>query len=278
MKYLLYTVILPVLVLAACGKKNNKTTPVRKNITETVFASGSLEPENKYNLIAQSEGYLSDLKFNNGDLVKPGQVLAVIDNKTNDINSESAEQLLKLAGLNASAEGPALKQAQANISLLKQKLEQDSVQYLRYQKLFQSNSVSKLELENSNLSYENSKTNYANASQSYRLLKQQTEQQLVIQRSERDVSSVTEGYNEIKAVLAGKVYKKFKEAGEYVRRGDIIATIGHADTLYANLSIDENNILLIVFYINFPVFFPFFNKFFLEILIDVPILKCCIFS
>lgn len=242
MKNIIYFLILCGFIFTSCGKKTNETTPIRKDISEAVFASGTLEPENKYNVIAQSEGYIVDLKFDNGSLVKAGQILAVIDNKTNEINAQSSEQLLGLAGQNASPEGPTLRQAQSNLQLLKEKFIQDSVQYLRYQKLFQSNSVSKLELENTKLAYENSKTNYNNASQNYRLLKQQTEQQLVIQRSQRDVSSVTGGYNEIKAVLSGKVYKRFKEAGEYVRKGDIIATIGNADTLHANLSVDENNI------------------------------------
>lgn len=231
-----------VFVLFSCGKKTNETTPVRKDVTETVFASGTLEPENKYNLIAQSEGYIIDLRFNNGDEIKEGQVLAVIDNKTNAINASSTENLTGLAAQNASAEGPTLKQAAANLQLLKEKFEQDSVQLTRYQKLIQSNSVSKLELENVKLAFENSKTNYINAGQNFKLLKQQTEQQLIIQKSQRDVNSVSNDNNEVKAVLAGKIYKKVKEKGDYVRRGDVIAVIGNSGALYARLNIDENNI------------------------------------
>ena len=235
-------ILLLVLALFSCGKKTNETKPIRKDITETVFASGTFEPENKYNLIAQSEGYIIDLKFKNGDEVKEGQLLAVIDNKTNVINASSSENLTGLAAQNASIEGPTLKQAQANLKLLQEKFEQDSLQLSRYQKLIQSNSVSKLELENVKLTFENSKTNYINAGQNFKLLKQQTEQQLIIQKSQRDVSSVSNDNNQVKAVLAGKIYKKVKEIGDYVRKGDIIAVIGNAGDLYARLSIDENNI------------------------------------
>lgn len=228
--------------LFSCGKKTNETKPIRKDVTETVFASGTLEPENKYNLIAQSEGYIIDLKFNNGDEVKEGQVLAVIDNKTNSINASSTEILTAIAAQNASNEGPTLKQAQSNLKLLQEKFEQDSLQLTRYQKLIQSNSVSKLELENVKLAFENSKTNYINAGQNFKLLKQQTEQQLILQKSQRDVSGVNNDNNIVKAVLSGKIYKKVKEKGEYVRRGDVIAVIGNSEALYARLTIDENNI------------------------------------
>ncbi|MCC6370013.1 MAG: HlyD family efflux transporter periplasmic adaptor subunit, partial [Bacteroidia bacterium] len=239
---LIHLLLLPILLLFSCGKKNNETIPERKNITETVFASGTLEPENKYNLTAQTEGYLIEIKFDSGDTVKAGQVLAIIDNKTNAISASSAENLLNLAGINASNNGPTLKQAQQNVNLLRDKANQDSTQYTRYQKLFQSNSVSKLELENAKLAFEASKTNYDNAEQNYKLLKQQTEQQLIIQRSQRDVNAVSNENNDVRAVVGGKIYKRLKEAGDYVRRGDVIAVIGDASDLYARLNIDESNI------------------------------------
>jgi HlyD family secretion protein len=242
MKQLLYFLFLNIVFLFSCGKKTMEAQPERKDITETVFASGTLEPENKYNLVAQTDGYILELKFKDGDLVKAGQILAVIDNKTNQINTESTEILTGLAAQNASPEGPTLKQAKQNLEFLKDKMNQDSLQFTRYQKLYQSNSVSKLELETATLAFENSQTNYLNAAQNLKFLKQQTEQQLIQQRSQRDISGVSYDNNAIKAVVGGKVYKKLKETGDFVRRGDIIAVIGNPDILYTKLSVDESNI------------------------------------
>ena len=233
---------LAIVLLSSCGKKNNETQAQRKDITETVFASGTLEPENKYNLTAQTDGYIIELKFDNGDVVQAGQVLAVIDNKNNTIGATSAENLLTISSINASSEGPTLKQAKQNAQLLLEKFNQDSLQFSRYQKLFQSNSVSRLELENARLANETSKTNYANAEQNYKLLKQQTEQQLITQRSQRDVNSVSNDNNQLKAVREGRIYKKLKEAGDFIRPGDVLAVIGDTDDLYARLNIDESNI------------------------------------
>jgi len=230
------------LLFLACGKKTEKTNPVRKDVVETVFASGILEPEGKYNLTAQTDGYIIELKFDDGDTVKKDQVLAVIDNKTNEITSSSAGNLLGIAARNASPEGPTLKQAQQNLEFLREKFMQDSTQYSRYQKLFQSNSVSKLEVENTRLAFENSKTNYRNAEQNYSLLKQQTGQQLIQQRSQSDVSGVLTDNNKVKAVFGGRVYKRMKQNGDFVRRGDVIAVIGSSEDLYAKLSVDESNI------------------------------------
>ena len=155
--------ILPILAglifINSCGKKLSETKPIRKSITETVFASGVLVPENQYNLTAQSEGYIVVLNFIEGDTVKQGAVLAVIDNQQNTFNAQSANALLSIAGTNVSADAPALKQVQANIEAAKLKLKEDSLQADRYRKLYESKSVSKYDYENMTLTYENSKAN-----------------------------------------------------------------------------------------------------------------------
>lgn len=229
-------------LLASCGRKTAETKPERKNITESVFATGILLPENKYNLTAESDGYLVSLNFDEGDTVKTSSVLAVIENKTSDVNTQSASQLLSIAAKNLAPGAPALKQAEANAKMAGEKFRQDSLQAERYKKLYETNSVSKLEYENILLALENSQANLTAAMESYNLMKQQAEQQYIMQKSQTDISSILQGNNELKAVIGGKVYQKYKELGDYVRRGEVIAVIGHPNLLYARLNVDEANI------------------------------------
>jgi multidrug efflux pump subunit AcrA (membrane-fusion protein) len=58
----------------------------------------------------------------------------------------------------------------------------------------------------------------------------------------RDISGVSTDNSQVKAVLGGKIYKRLKEVGDYVRRGEVIAVIGSSDDLYTKLSVDETNI------------------------------------
>ncbi|NPA67542.1 MAG: HlyD family efflux transporter periplasmic adaptor subunit [Chlorobi bacterium] len=230
------------LLLNSCKKNKSETSPVRKDITETVFASGILVPEDQYNLTALTDGYITKLTFEEGDFVKTNELLAVVDNKQSLINARSAEDLYKIALENAKPDAPALKQAKINMQLAEQKLSQDKKQLERYEKLYRQKSVSKLEYENVKLAYESSESNYLSAKENYRLLKQQADQQLIIQKSQKNINAVAGEYNKIKAVIGGKVYKKNKEVGDYVRRGDVIAVIGHPYDLYALLNVDESNI------------------------------------
>ena len=213
-------------LLNSCGKNTETVKPERKNITETVFASGVLVPENQYNLTAQSDGYIINMNFEEGDIVKNGDLLAVIDNKTYDINSQNADLLLKIAQANTSPNAPALKQVEANMNAAEIKMNQDMQQAERYKKLYESNSVSKLEYENIQLAYENSKATFISLQENYKLQKQIAEQQLINQQSQSGVNKVLQGNNELRAVVGGKIYLKMKELGDYVRRGEIIAVIG----------------------------------------------------
>lgn len=230
------------IVSFACNKSKTEGKPEYREITETVFASGILEPMDKYNLTAQTDGYITALNFKEGDIVKTNDVLAVIDNQQNVFNEKAAEQLLGISQVNVSDNAPALKQTEAALALANEKLKQDEQQMNRYKKLLESNSVSKLEFENMSLAYENSKTNVANLQQTLKLQKQQAEQQLINTDAQKNISSFLSGSNEVKPVVAGKVYKKMKELGDYVRRGEVIAMIGSANSVYAKVNVDESNI------------------------------------
>jgi HlyD family secretion protein len=55
-------------------------------------------------------------------------------------------------------------------------------------------------------------------------------------------NSIVLSKNQIKAVKSGKVYKKYKQIGDYVTRGEAIALIGEPTNIYAKVNIDESNI------------------------------------
>ena len=229
-------------LLTACGKKTQETTPIRKDVIETVFASGILEAKNTYTLKAQTDGYLSAVNFEEGNIVNSGQVLAVVDNKESGFNQESAKDLFDIAQNNTQSNAPALLQAQNAINLNKQKMEQDFVQLQRYKKLWEDNSIAKIDLENSELQYKTSKTNYESSLENYKQLKQQAEQQVISNKAVKEVNTIVLGKNQIKAQKSGKIYKKYKQIGDYVTRGEAIALIGEPSEIYAKVNIDESNI------------------------------------
>jgi HlyD family secretion protein len=234
--------IVTVFLLTSCGKKTQETKPIRRDVIETVFASGILEAKNTYTLKSQADGYLTAVNFEEGNFVIAGKILAIVDNKESGLNQESARELFDIAQNNAQNNAPALLQAQNAINLNKQKMEQDYVQFQRYKKLWESNSIAKIDFENAELQYNTSKSNYENSSENYKQLKIQANQQVISNKVARDVNSVALNKNQIKAVKSGKIFKKYKQIGDYVTRGEAIALIGEPTNIYAKVNIDESNI------------------------------------
>lgn len=234
------------LMLFSCGQPTAETKPVIKDVTETVFASGSLVAEGMYSLTAQTTGYLTQLSFEEGDIVDKGQVLAVIENNENIINTQGASELLSIAKSNTDASAPLLRQAEYDIQIKKEKMEQDKVTEARYKRLLESQSIARVEYENALLNYNSSQKNYQSALENYQKLKRDAEQQVVNNQNNVDIYSSQLAKNKVNAVIRGKVYKKYKEIGDYVRQGDVIAEIGNPELLYAEVNIDESNISRIV--------------------------------
>jgi HlyD family secretion protein len=233
---------LVVLFYYSCGKKTEETKPIRKDVTETVFASGILEAKNTYNLTAQADGYLTQINFEEGDTVAVGKLLAVVDNKEAGFNQQSAADLYNIAQSNIQSSAPALQQAQNTISINKQKMELDLINYQRYQKLWASNSIAKIDLDNAELQYKTSMANYQSALENYNQLKQQAQQQVISTKATKNINAIITSKNQIKAVVAGKVFKKYKQTGDYIKKGETIALMGFPENIYAKVNIDEGNI------------------------------------
>ena len=230
------------MVLASCGKKTITTQPVRKDITELVFATGVLKADNEYSLTAQAEGYITAIYFEEGDEFTAGKLMALIDNKQTVVNATQSGKLLKIAKNNATASSPLFQQVKANIAVAKEKIKQDQQQLERYRKLYESNSIAKVEYENMQLNLSNSNAALKVLEEQYNNLQIQANQQVEIQQRETGVNNSIVEYNRVVTVVGGKVYKKRKQLGDYVRKGDIIAEIGNPAKMYAYLSIDESNI------------------------------------
>ena len=228
--------------LTGCQQQFEDTTPIRKDVTEAVFASGKLEAEGTYNLIAKSDGYLVAMNFEAGDLVPKGAVLALIENEESRVNSQGSQELLEIARSNTQEASPALSQARVAVEMAREQLKQDSLQAARYSKLWQQNSVSRVDYERAQLTARSARNSLESAEETYKQLRQDAEQQLINSRINYEISNESLKHVEIRAVVEGKVYEKFKEVGDYVARGTVIATIGHPTEIYAQVDIDESAI------------------------------------
>lgn len=229
------------LFIASCSN-NKEVKPLVQDIKELVFASGQLEWDGSYNLTALTDGVLKKADFEIGNLVKKGDSLAEIDNQTNSINSQTAQEQLKISNENLSTNSPALQQLQQNILFAESKYQQDKTQEERYKRLYESQSIAKVEYENIQLNSKNSLANYNALKKQVGIILQQAKQQQITTLGQLKNNQVVFNYNKIIVTENGTIIKKYKTTGDYIRKGDVIATIANEKKIQAVLNVDENSI------------------------------------
>lgn len=227
-----------VLLLGGC-KGEPESQPVVQDIKELVFASGQIEWRDSYNLVAQTDGVLEKLELEIGDEVQPNQLLGSVENNTNIENLKTADEQLAIARQNSI---PVQQQIQQNIVFAEQKYQQDKTQADRYQRLFEKQSVSKQEYENMKLAAENSLSQLKALKDQLESVKLQSKQTVVSAQNQKANSRILQAYNQIRSSAKGKVIKKLKFQGDFVRRGDVIAVIADEQKTEVVLNVDESSI------------------------------------
>lgn len=231
-------ILVAVLAITACSKET-ETKPVVQDIKELVFASGQIEWKDSYNLVAQTDGILKKLELEVGNEVQANQWVGSIENITNNENTKTAEKQLTIARQNTH---PVEQQIKQNIIFTEQKYAQDKVQADRYDRLYQKQSVSKQEFENMKLAAENSLSQLKALKDQLESVKFQSQQSVVSAQNQKVNSGILESYNQVKAIQKGKVIKKLKFQGDFVKRGDVIATLADEQKTEIVLNVDESSI------------------------------------
>ena len=233
--------LLTLSTLVSCGTKE-EGKPVVQDIKELVFASGELEWDNSYNLTAQTDGILVNATFDVGNKVTENQIIASIDNKTNENNTASARDLVVISKENLTDNAPALQQLQQNIKFAESKYQQDKTQAERYKRLYNSQSIAKVEYENIQLAAENSLSQLNALKKQYQQVLQQSKQNYINTENQLKNNQVVLGYNKLVVPQKGTIIKKLKFSGDYVKKGDVIAVIADENKVEGVLNVDENSI------------------------------------
>lgn len=230
-------------ILAGCFflscSKEPETKPVVKDIQELVFASGQIEWKNAYAVVAETDGILKELNLEVGDEVKAGAVVGHIDNPANLENLKTAQEQVNLALKNTE---PVLDQIRQNIGFAEQKYEQDKLQRERYERLLAKQSVSRQEYENMKLAEENSLSQLEALREQLSAAKLQNEQNISSAKNQKATSQIQTTYNQVRITHSGKVIKKEKQAGDFVKRGDVIARVANNQQIEIVLNVDESSV------------------------------------
>jgi RND family efflux transporter MFP subunit len=205
------------LVLAACGQGNRYVappppmvtvaTPVQRPITRYLEVTGSAAAVNSADLVARVPGFVQDISYSDGALVKQGTLLFTIEPEPYEVKLQQAQAAE--AGAQAT-----LKQAQSDFD--------------RQARLVTTQAVSQSTYDQALANRDSAQSNFLQAQANTRL------------------AALNNDYAHVKAPFDGLVAARQVSVGEFVggtATPTVLATIVQADPIYVNFNVSEQDVL-----------------------------------
>ncbi len=262
-----YTAVLLVpitLFLAGCGAANVYheppppevivANPVQQTVTSYLTQTGTAQASERVELRARVKGFLAERAFKDGEAVKVGQLLFVIDEepfriRLAQLNAKVGEAEAALA----KAEQSKFREiTQAKLELDQADLELAKVSDARIRTLYAKNAVSREELDRSDATLKKAEAQVASDFANLEQAKADHKTNILSARSTLDaaradarIAEIDLSYCRISAPIDGRINSREFDVGNYVGDGQstILATIVKVDPIYTFISPGEDDLL-----------------------------------
>lgn len=240
----LHLLILPIL-LYSCSRGGEETQPVRKDLTQAVYASGKLYPIGHYTVYSKIPGYVEQVFVRSGQAIRRGDPLVSVRNETNEMNLESARNLVQLARLQASPQGPVLSGLDQEVRAARAKYQLDSTTAARTAALWSQQATSRQQYDQALTQFEFSRSQYQRAQESYRSNRERLEVEYRNAVNQLEALTANRSEYRILSVMNGKVYDVIPEIGDLVNAQTPLVEVGDSSHFEVELSVDETDIALL---------------------------------
>ncbi len=243
MKCLFFTALFfEFLLISSCSEKEKTLKPTYKQLTESVYASGSILPKNEYKIYAMADGLLIQSLVQEGDTVKANQALFRIESDIAGARFNASKEIYQISKQNLSQGSPVLSELEIALQNARIKYELDSVNYHRYKNLYEQNATSQIEYERYATTFKISKNDFLSRKKNFEKVRNQLYIDLQNAESQYKINAKDESNYVVRSNIDGLVFEVYKVQGEAVRRNEALAMVGDKKNVYLKLSVDELDI------------------------------------
>ncbi|MFZ5979107.1 MAG: efflux RND transporter periplasmic adaptor subunit [Candidatus Zixiibacteriota bacterium] len=223
---LLILIIVVIVKLSGSGEKLTSVQAdlaIIDDISEIVTASGRVQPQTKVDIVAEVSAQIVDMYVVEGDVVRKGQTLILLD--TVQLKSDVAQARFSLDELTARA------------AAARTQFDKDRLEYDRQAKLYEQKLSSESEYTDAQFAYESSHANYE------AMLAQVKTGQALLEKVEDNLTKTT-----ITAPMNGVVTYMSAEIGEIAQaqtsytQGKTLMTISDLSVFEVEVDVDETEI------------------------------------
>ena len=176
--------------------------PVQQTVTDYLELTGNTQAIKTVQLVARVSGYLEKVFFQDGQFVKEGQLLFLIQQNTYL---------------------DALRQNEAQILLQKAQLDYAEKQLIRYSSLLEQKATSKENVDN------------------WRYQRDSAQANLKAAEANRDLAKLNLDYTEVRAPFDGRIDRRLKDPGNLVGSGEntVLAEVNQINPIYVYFNISD---------------------------------------
>lgn len=176
--------------------------PVQRTVTDYLELTGNTQAIKTVQLVARVSGYLEKVLFQDGQIVKEGQLLFLIQQNTYQ---------------------DALRQSEAQILLQKAQLDYAGTQFIRYSNLLQQKATSQENVDN------------------WRYQRDSAQANLKAAEANRDLAKLNLDYTEVRAPFDGRIDRRLVDPGNLVGSGQntVIAEVNQIDPIYVYFTVSD---------------------------------------
>jgi HlyD family secretion protein len=234
--------ILPYLILLSSCNHHNIIHPQKKDIIETVYASGKIISNNEYNVYALSSGTVVKKLKKEGDTVNKDEILYVIKNDAPATRLEAARSNYEIARGNLSAQSRILNDLKLAMQSAVTKFINDSLQYIRLKDLWQEGIGTQNNVDAAYTNFAVSRNQQKSAEEKYYAAL--NDLKVVLHNAESQLADAQTNLNNyfICSEANGTVFQTYKEVGETVKPNDIMALLGETSQRIIKLAVDQQDI------------------------------------
>ena len=176
--------------------------PVQRTVTDYLELTGNTQAIRTVQLVARVSGYLEKVLFQDGQIVKKGQLLFLIQQNTYQ---------------------DTLRQNEAQIMQQKAQLDYAEKQLIRYSNLLQEKATSQENVDN------------------WRYQRDSAQANLKVAEAARDLSKLNLDYTEIVAPFDGRIDRRLVDPGNLVGSGQntVLAEVNQIDPIYIYFTISD---------------------------------------
>ncbi len=235
-------IFLFLIILLSCNSEKESLKPTVGNISESVYATVTVLPDSLYRAHAAVGGIAEKIYVEEGDSVRVGQPVMQISNTAPELNVRNAKLALELAEEEYQGQAAILKRIMDEIEVARLNMKQDSVDFMRQQRLRENDIGTEAEYDRRRLAYEVSRKNLARLEDELDRTRIELETQVEQARNNYETTLSNASDFLVTSKIDGKVYGVYKAKGEFINFQEPVAAIGSRDKFLIEMLVDEVDI------------------------------------